>query len=254
VITLLQSQLLKPHSHLSGNVCPVEIGLIVASAFIDPGELLTPKSDLWKTSKVDVRKPSWNNPNTSYNRKVTPPAAEYSHLPTSARAAFNSPNHNPSRGETSRAGPSRLNATAITIPTNPPRPFPHKPSSAFMDPDMLARPIVTDLQSINKKPEEALKDFFESALVPETDDETSETVELDEHAGVVEGLHVKLMKHQIEGLEFLLDHESLEDTKVKGKGKYGGILADDVPSLLIMLTIDGSWKDYPNFSFDSRSS
>lgn len=119
---------------------------------------------------------------------------------------------------------------------------------------MLDRPIVSDLQLINKKPEEALKDFFESAHGPEKDDESPETVELDENAGVVEGLHVKLMKHQIEGLEFLLDHESLQDTKVKGKGQYGGILADDVPSLPIILRIDGSWKDYPNFGFNSRSS
>jgi SNF2 family DNA or RNA helicase len=254
VITLLQSLLLKSHSHLSGNVCPVKIGLIVASAFIDPGELLTPKSDLWKSSKVDVRKPSWNNPNSSYNRKVSPPAAEYSHLPTSARAAFNSQNHNTFRGETSTAGPARHNATPIIIPTNPPRPFPHKSSSAFINPDMISRPIVSDLPLSNKKPEEALKDFFESALGPEKDDENSEKVELDENAGVVEGLHVKLMKHQIEGLEFLLDHESMEDTKVKGKGKYGGILADDVPPLLIILTVDGSWKDYPNSSFDPRPS
>jgi len=41
-----------------------------------------------------------------------------------------------------------------------------------------------------------------------------------------------LMKHQIAGLEFLLDHECLdENIKAKGKGKYGGLLADDVRTL-----------------------
>jgi SNF2 family DNA or RNA helicase len=84
----------------------------------------------------------------------------------------------------------------------------------------------------NKDAEEALKDFFESALEPEKDDETSEKVEIDENAGIVEGLHVKLMKHQIEGLEFLLDHESADD-KQKGKGKHGGILADDVLAISV---------------------
>ncbi len=75
--------------------------------------------------------------------------------------------------------------------------------------------------------EEALKTFFESALEPE-DDHGKEDTE-DDSAGTIEGLNVTLMKHQIEGLQFLHNHESNDD-KIKGKGKYGGILADDVPA------------------------
>jgi hypothetical protein len=86
--------------------------------------------------------------------------------------------------------------------------------------------------------EEALKSFFEGALVPEneedgTNKDTEEVGEKDDGAGKVDGLHVTLMKHQIEGLKFLQDHECQEvdvkQQKGKGKGKYGGILADDVP-------------------------
>jgi hypothetical protein len=218
--------------------------LIIASAFIDPTELLTPKSDLW-TSKVDVRKPSWNDPTTSYNRRVSPPAAAYSHLPTSARDGYS--------GSTSTAGPSRDTAMPIIIPTNPQRPFQYKAPSAFIDPASIGRRIVSEPTLSNKDAEEALKSFFESALAPEKDDETTEKVEFDENAGIVEGLHVKLMKHQIEGLEFLIDHESADD-KEKGKGKYGGILADDVPLSLITLTIDGFRKDYSDTSSDFGSS
>ena len=75
--------------------------------------------------------------------------------------------------------------------------------------------------------EEAIKNFFENALEPE-DDEKEVT---DDSAGTIKGLNVTLMKHQIEGLQFLHDHES-DDDKVKGKGKHGGILGDDVNLLL----------------------
>jgi SNF2 family DNA or RNA helicase len=87
--------------------------------------------------------------------------------------------------------------------------------------------------------EEALKDFFESALTP--DDETRET---DDSAGIVQGLKVTLMKHQTEGLRFLHDHESKDD-KVKGKGNYGGILADDA-SLSFFVT-DDRWVSARQF-------
>ena len=78
------------------------------------------------------------------------------------------------------------------------------------------------------KPEDAdkaIQTFFESAMTPEKEDKKEDQDE-DENAGVVEGLKCILMKHQIEGLEFLLDHECL-DENVKGKGKYGGLLGDD---------------------------
>ena len=79
--------------------------------------------------------------------------------------------------------------------------------------------------------DEALKNFFENALDAEKDDEDKHAVE-EEGEGMIEGLKVTLMKHQIEGLKFLQDHELPRNlpTKSKGKGKgtYGGILADDV--------------------------
>jgi SNF2 family DNA or RNA helicase len=75
--------------------------------------------------------------------------------------------------------------------------------------------------------DKAMATFFESAMTPEKEVKEPE----DENAGVVEGLKCTLMKHQIEGLEFLLDHECLDDN-VKGKGKYGGLLGDDVLPLL----------------------
>jgi SNF2 family DNA or RNA helicase len=80
-----------------------------------------------------------------------------------------------------------------------------------------------------KQEEEALKEFFASALTPEEKDDTLDKEDTpDDNIGIIQGLKVKLMKHQIEGLEFLQDHEFTTDTKDKGKGKYGGILADDV--------------------------
>ena len=85
------------------------------------------------------------------------------------------------------------------------------------------------------KPEDAdkaIQTFFESAMTPEKEDKKEDQDE-DENAGVVEGLKCILMKHQIEGLEFLLDHECL-DENVKGKGKYGGLLGDDVHPLHLL--------------------
>jgi SNF2 family DNA or RNA helicase len=110
-----------------------------------------------------------------------------------------------------------------------------------------------------KQEEEALKEFFASALTPEQNEEKDDTLDkadtTDDDIGIIQGLKVKLMKHQIEGLEFLQDHEFTTDTKDKGKGKYGGILADDVsPSLQYLTYLDGSGKDHSNISFDPDSS
>lgn len=124
-------------------------------------------------------------------------------------------------------GPSRENATPISLPSNPPRALPfasdfiHAPRSSGVD-------LMTTTAA-----DKALKDFFESALEPGTEEEEKEKEdeEVGEDAGKVEGLLVTLMKHQIEGLEFLLNHECEEETKGKVKGKHGGILADDVHSL-----------------------
>jgi hypothetical protein len=102
--------------------------------------------------------------------------------------------------------------------------------------------------------EEALKNFFESALTPDKDDDEREQKQQGENAGVIKGLKVTLMKHQIEGLEFLHEQESDDKTK-KGKRKYGGILADDVPFRMKKpkLTIDGLGKDYSDIGVDTYS-
>ena len=126
-----------------------------------------------------------------------------------------------------RGGPGRATATPITMPSNPPRtlPLPSWSSSSFIHPDAIQSRISSESSMSTAQAEEALKKFFEEALEPENDDEKEVTE--DNSAGTIEGLNVTLMKHQIEGLQFLHDHESNDD-KVKGKSKYGGILADDV--------------------------
>src|SRR5271170_3518530 len=58
-----------------------QCGLMVASHFIDPAALLPPNSSLWKSSKVDVRKPSYNLDSThgsSFDRK---PSSHMSYKP-----------------------------------------------------------------------------------------------------------------------------------------------------------------------------
>lgn len=111
------------------------------------------------------------------------------------------------------------------MPSNPPRALPFIPSSSFIHPDSI-RPREPLEQSMSaEKADEALKEFFESTLIPEKEDDGAQSNK--EKTGVIQGLKVTLMPHQIEGLEFLQDHES-NDNKAKGKGRYGGILADDV--------------------------
>ena len=198
--------------------------------FIDPTTILPASSTLWKQSRVDIRKPS--PPATDRSRVVSQanpvnrPAAQWGGPPRTVSAV-----------------PSRAAASPITMPSNPPRTLP----PSFIHPDSLLqrkaidltrRPDTEPLMS-QAQAEEALKSFFESALVPEDEDrhtnpdgEEEET----EGEGQVDGLHVTLMKHQIEGLKFLQDHECREEdikkTTGKGRGQYGGILADDVPPVL----------------------
>ena len=126
------------------------------------------------------------------------------------------------------------------MPTQVPRPNPFRaPSSSFIHPESIRAKYEVDnaprmsAEGAREEADKAIVAFFESAITPEKDDEDGENEkEQDESAGVVEGLHCTLMKHQIEGLEFLLDHECLdENVKAKGKGKYGGLLADDVRTL-----------------------
>ena len=175
---------------------------------MDPETILPANSSLWKSSKIDVRKPGWKS-------NFTPPQS------SSAQVNMAKPYHE--RG--SMMGPSRATATPITMPSNPPRTFPLASwsSSSFIHPDSIQSHVPTESHMSTAQAEEALKSLFEDALEPEDDEKEV----IDDSAGTIDGLYVTLMKHQIEGLQFLLDHES-DDSKAKGKGKYGGILADDV--------------------------
>src|SRR5271170_7218348 len=163
---------------------------MVASHFMEPGAILPANSSLWKLSKIDVRKP-------------TPQQSP----------------RNPSGMPSPSIDPSRANATAIPLPSNPSR-IPSIPTSAFIHPDTITPRVPSEQIMSPVQAEEALKDFFEAALIPEDD---TKSREIDDGAGEIEGLRCTLMKHQIEGLEFLHEHESKDD---KGKSRYGGILAD----------------------------
>jgi SNF2 family DNA or RNA helicase len=126
------------------------------------------------------------------------------------------------------AVPSRATATPIAIPSAPSRPLPFTSSSSFIHPDAIQATISEVMSS--RQAEEALKNFFESALTPDEEEGQKEETE-NNNDGIIEGLKVTLMKHQIEGLAFLQEHESEGDRlKGKGKAKYGGILGDDVHS------------------------
>jgi len=122
------------------------------------------------------------------------------------------------------------------MPTQVPRPQPYRApsSSAFIHPESIRQEIPMDYAPRMKAEDadKAIQTFFESAMTPEKEDRKEDEDE-NENAGAVEGLKCTLMKHQIEGLEFLLDHECL-DENVKGKGKYGGLLGDDVHSLHLL--------------------
>jgi SNF2 family DNA or RNA helicase len=104
-------------------------------------------------------------------------------------------------------------------------------TSPFIHPDVIGSTSYqpeTVMSSTNA--DEALRNFFEAALLPEADEEEDQSETPNEDAGRVEGLKVILMEHQIEGLKFLQQHESGEHStdKKKSKPAYGGILADDV--------------------------
>jgi hypothetical protein len=64
-------------------------------------------------------------------------------------------------------------------------------------------------------------------------DEKVEEAEDDEDEGVVEGLNVKLLPHQVDGVAWMIERES--GAKKRGVLPKGGILADDVSHLHIYL-------------------
>ena len=197
--------------------------LIIASLFIDPAALLPPNSSLWKSSKVDVRKPSYKLDSTRVPTHT--PSSDWnphSQLPLSSKSPQPQFSSNGVRHPSSM---TKANATPFDIPSNAPRPPPYLPHTSFIHPDTLARHYHEAPAMTPENEQEALKNLFEAALEPEKPDSQPEN---EDHTGKVEGLHVTLMTHQISGLEFLCNHESTVDKK--GKGKYGGILADDVLS------------------------
>jgi hypothetical protein len=140
----------------------------------------------------------------------------------------------------------------LSIPSNPPRTLPFRPtSSAFIHPDSITSSHTPPAILSSQQAEEALRNFFEASLVPEDDGADEAETKQDENAGVVEGLKVKLMEHQIDGLKFLLEHESTGVPTTNNKNSkttHGGILADDVYSHYYKLNIDGIRKDDTGFS------
>jgi SNF2 family DNA or RNA helicase len=225
------------------------MGFIVVSSFIDPSAILPPNSELWKSSKVDIRKSSWNKP-----QQPEPP--QQSRPSTSSSNASSTRSSHPSTTTATSyplsSGPSRQAASPIKIPTQVPRPNPVRApsSSTFIHPESIRQEYAVDIvpKMSAEDADKAIQTFFESAMTPEKENGKEDG---DENAGVVEGLKCTLMKHQIEGLEFLLDHECL-DENVKGKGKYGGLLGDDVLSLHLILKSPLSSPYYPT-TFPSPS-
>jgi hypothetical protein len=226
---------------------------MIDSHFIDAAALLPPNSSLWKSSKVDVRKPSFNL-DSAYGDGKPSSHMIYRPPPPSASNTSNVPRSTSSSNGVLLASMSRANSTAFDMPSNRPRPPPYIPSSSFVHPDALLASTYqhTAAMTVDKE-QEALKNFFEAALEPEKDEDSTKETEDDDNAGKVDGLYVTLMKHQISGLEFLCAHETTLDKK--GHGKYGGILADDVPPHNCQTSVndvDGSRQNDSNISVDSN--
>jgi hypothetical protein len=81
----------------------------------------------------------------------------------------------------------------------------------------------------------------------------------DEDEGTVDGLNVKLLPHQIDGVSWMIERES--GKKKRGVLPKGGILADDVRDLNIVsvcsltnIALDGSWKDNSSYIVNSDES
>lgn len=79
-------------------------------------------------------------------------------------------------------------------------------------------------------------------------DEQEEEEEEEEDDGTIEGLQIKLLPHQVEGVEWMREKE-IGTKKKNGVLPKGGILADDVRQLIIIrgvtdCMIDGPWKNY----------
>ena len=88
-----------------------------------------------------------------------------------------------------------------------------------------------------------LSDKLQSLKVKaeENEGEEIEAEEEEEDDGTIEGLKVKLLPHQVEGVEWMRDKETTQK-KTKGVLPKGGILADDVRSLSASPTILADWN------------
>ena len=185
---------------------------------MDPTALITPNSALWKMTKTDIRKQSV----TMNNIKTDQPRS------------FDYKSIDLTRDSYNPYALDRAKATPIPVPMNPPRTIPsssvhRSTSSRYARPEIAHPDTAYPSQFMSTaQADEALKNLFESALIPEKEGEQEATEEEDETAASVEGLKVTLMKHQIEGLKFLQDHESGQEKDKRKKSKFGGILADDV--------------------------
>lgn len=78
----------------------------------------------------------------------------------------------------------------------------------------------------------ALADNMEALTVEAKEEETNEEEE-EEDDGSVDGLSVKLLPHQIDGVAWMMDKE-IGERKRNGVLPKGGILADDVSSIAML--------------------
>ncbi|KAH8601144.1 SNF2 family N-terminal domain-containing protein [Bisporella sp. PMI_857] len=107
------------------------------------------------------------------------------------------------------------------------------PAKAQEDLKALLEGVIEDeddlpkTRSRKKKQQEAVDDALASKLASmKVDEESFDVTSDDEDDGSVEGIKVKLLPHQIEGLEWMTGREL--GTSKKGRVPKGGILADDM--------------------------
>ncbi|KAF2485693.1 SNF2 family N-terminal domain-containing protein [Neohortaea acidophila] len=104
-----------------------------------------------------------------------------------------------------------------------------KKTSATGSGDKKAKSLANKLQALS------VEDAAASTETPIVEEDQ------DEEDGTVEGLKVKLLPHQVEGVAWMIDKE-IGKGKVKGSLPYGGILADDmglgktIQSMTLILT------------------
>ena len=109
----------------------------------------------------------------------------------------------------------------------------------------------------NTKPEESAEKASETDAP--VADEGQDEEEEEEDDGTVEGLKVKLLPHQIDGVAWMRDRE-VTLKKRKGALPKGGLLADDVGPVLddrtfgLLIILDGSRQDNSIYCIDTDES